>query len=151
MLVERKIRQTTNEVHLGFNEQRQPLLRGDAYHYLIARGDQLAFAAEVVHFGFSPSDFALEIERLPSKHSRHSLAATFSVTVENVQNRRRASYFGGPGRSWIAGFVEDLIAGLSVSRRHMGALRRPRRSTQARFKLPGLIPRHQPPAEIARS
>ena len=54
MLVERKIRQTTNEVHLGFNEQRQPLLRGDAYHYLIARGDQLAFAAEVVHFGFSP-------------------------------------------------------------------------------------------------
>ena len=50
MLVERKIRQTTNEVHLGL----QPLLRGDAYHYLIARGDQLAFAAEVVHFGFSP-------------------------------------------------------------------------------------------------
>ena len=111
MLEERKIRQTTDPVHLGFNEQRQPLLRGDAYHYLIARGDQLAFAAEVVHFGFSPSDFALEIERVPSKHSRHSLAATFSVTVENVQNRRRASYLGGPGRAWIAGFLEDLIAG----------------------------------------
>jgi hypothetical protein len=111
MLEERKIRQPTNQVHLGFNEQRQPLIRGDANHQLIGRGDQLAFAAEVVQFGFSPSDFALEIERVPGKHSRHSLAATFSVTVENVQNRRRARYLGGPGRAWIAGFLEDLIAG----------------------------------------
>ncbi len=100
-----------NPVHLGFNEQRQPLLRGDAYHYLLARGDQLAFAAEVVSFGFSPSDFALEIQRVPSKPSTRTLAATFEVTVENVQNRRRASYLGGPGRAWIAAFLEDLIAG----------------------------------------
>src|ERR1700730_4460385 len=106
MLVERKIRQTTNEGHLGFNEQRQPLLRGDAYHYLIGLGDQLAFAAEVVHFGFSPSDFAIEIQRVPNKASRHSQAATFAVTVENIQNKRRASYLGGPGRAWIAGFLE---------------------------------------------
>ena len=111
MLVERKIRQTTNDDHLGFNEQRLPLLRGDAYHYLIARGDQLAFAAEVVRFGFSPSDFALEIQRVPNKSSRHPLAVTFEVTVENVPNKRRASYLGGPGRAWIAGFLEDLIAG----------------------------------------
>jgi hypothetical protein len=48
MLVERKIRQTTNEVHLGFNEQRLPLLRGDAYHYLIARGgDAVAFTCNL--------------------------------------------------------------------------------------------------------
>jgi hypothetical protein len=33
------------------------------------------------------------------------------VTVENVKNGRCASYLGGPGRSWIAGFVGDLIAG----------------------------------------
>ncbi len=98
-------------VHLGFSEQRQPLVRGDAYRYLLARGDQLAFAAEVVRFGFSPSDFALEIQRLPSKSSRHSAAARFEVTVENLQNKRRASYLGGPGRAWIAGFLEDLIAG----------------------------------------
>jgi hypothetical protein len=111
MLEERKARQAPDPVHLGFGEQRRPLLRGDAYHYLIPRGDQLAFAAEVVHFGFPPSDFALEIERLPNKHSRHSLAATFSVTVENVRNRRRVSYLGGPGRAWIAAFLEDLIAG----------------------------------------
>ena len=96
---------------LGFNEQRRPLLRGDAYHYLIVRGDQLAFAAEVVRFGFSPSDFAIEIQRVPNKASRHSQAATFAVTVENIQNKRRASYIGGPGRAWIAGFLEDLIAG----------------------------------------
>ena len=100
-----------NPVHLGFNEQRQPLLRGDAYHYLLARGDQLAFAAEVVSFGFSPSDFAIEIQGVPSKPSTRTLAATFEVTVENVQNRRRATYLGGPGRAWIAAFLEDLIAG----------------------------------------
>jgi flavin reductase (DIM6/NTAB) family NADH-FMN oxidoreductase RutF len=80
--------------------------------HLIARGDHLAFAAEVVRYGFSPSYFALEIHRVPGKPlPRHSPAATFVVTVENVKNGRCASYLGGPGRSWIAGFVEDLIAG----------------------------------------
>jgi hypothetical protein len=111
MLEERKTRRTTDPVHLGLNEQRKPLLRGEAYHYLIALGDQRALAAEVVRFGFSPSDFALEIQRVPSKRSPRSAAATFAMTVENVQNRRRASYLVGPGRSWIAGFLEDLIAG----------------------------------------
>jgi hypothetical protein len=81
-------------------------------HYLIADGDQLAFAAEVVRYGFSPADFALEVHRVPGKLlPRHSPAATFAVTVKNVKNGRCASYLGGPGRSWIAGFVEDLIAG----------------------------------------
>jgi hypothetical protein len=81
-------------------------------HHLIAHGDQLAFAAKVVCYGFSPSNFALEIHRVPAKLlPRHSPAATFVVTVENVKNGRCASYLGGPGRSWIAGFVGDLIAG----------------------------------------
>jgi len=81
-------------------------------HHLIAHGDQFAFAAEVVRYGFSFSDFALVIRRAPGKLlPRHSPAATFTVTVENVKNGRCASYLGGPGRSWIAGFVEDLIAG----------------------------------------
>jgi hypothetical protein len=81
-------------------------------HYLIADGDRLAFAAEVVRYGFSPSDFALQIHRVPKALlPRHSPAATFAVTVENRKNGRCASYLGGPERSWIAGFVEDLIAG----------------------------------------
>jgi hypothetical protein len=81
-------------------------------HYLMTRGDDLAFAREVVRYGFSLSDFALVIRRVPGKLlPRHSPAATFTVTVENVKNGRCASYLGGPGRSWIAGFVEDLIAG----------------------------------------
>jgi hypothetical protein len=91
---------------------------GDQYivamrtHYLIAHGDHLAFEAEVVRYGLSPSDFALEIHRVPGKLlPRHSRAATFAVTVENAKNGRCASYLGGPGRSWIAGFVEDLITG----------------------------------------
>jgi hypothetical protein len=81
-------------------------------HHLIARGDRLAFAAGAVSYGFSPSDFALEIHRVPGKLLlRHSPAATFVVTIENVRNGRCASYLGGPGRSWIARFVEDLNAG----------------------------------------
>jgi hypothetical protein len=81
-------------------------------HYLIAHGDRLAFAAEVVRYGFYPSDFALEIHRVPGKHlPRLSRAVTFTVTVENVNNGRCASYLFGPGRSWIAGVVDDLIAG----------------------------------------
>src|SRR5438270_12760935 len=111
MLEERKTRQATDPVHLGFNEQRRPLVRGDAYHYLIARGDQLAFAAEVVRFGFSPSDFAIEIERVQRKASRRPQAAAFQVTVEHIQNKRRASYSGGPGRAWIAAFLEESIGG----------------------------------------
>jgi hypothetical protein len=81
-------------------------------HHLIARGDDLAFAREVVRYGFSLSDFALVIRPVPGKLlPRHSPAATFVVTVENVKNGRCASYLGGPDRSWLVGFVEDLIAG----------------------------------------
>ena len=111
MLERSKTTHAMDPVHLGFGEQRRPVLRGDAYHYLIARGDQLAFAAEVVRFGFSPSDFAIEIERVARKASRRSQAAAFEVTVEHMQNKHRASYFGGPGTAWIASFLEDLIAG----------------------------------------
>jgi hypothetical protein len=100
----------TDQVHLGFNEQRQPLLRGEAHRYLVGRGDQLAFAAEVVRFGFSPTDFALDVERLPGKRSPGSSAATFAVTVEHVFNRRSVTYNGGPGRAWVAEFLRDLIA-----------------------------------------
>jgi hypothetical protein len=81
------------------------------YHFF-AHGERLAFAAKVVRYRFSPSDFALEFHRVPGKLlPRHSLAATFVVTVENVKNGRCASYLGGPARSWLAGFGEDLIAG----------------------------------------
>ena len=117
MLEERKIRQTTDPVHLGFNEQRQPLIRGDAYHYLIARGDQLAFAAEVVRFGFSPSDFAIEIQRVPNKASRHAQAATFAVTVENVQTDVARAISVGRADHGSLGSLRISSQGLSVSRR----------------------------------
>ena len=81
-------------------------------HHLIASVDRRAFAAEAVRYGFSPSDFALKIHRVPSKLLlRYLPTATFVVTVENVKNGNCASYLGGPGRSWIARFVEDLVAG----------------------------------------
>jgi len=60
---------TKSPVHSGFNEQRQPLLRGDARDYVIARADRVAFVAEVVRFGFSRADFALAIPRFRGKRS----------------------------------------------------------------------------------
>ena len=107
----RNAQDAANPVHLSFSEKRQPLLQGDAHHYLMARGDQLAFSAEVVRFGFSPSDFALDIERVPGKHSPTSPAPRFTVTVRNIHRLGSTTYHGGPGRAWVAEFLRDLIAG----------------------------------------
>ena len=78
---------------------------------LVARGDQLAFAAEVVRFGFAPDEFALEVERLPGKPSGRSMAPRFAIKVENIRTRRKVTYYGGPGRAWVAEILADLIAG----------------------------------------
>src|SRR4030081_3714081 len=91
-------------VHLSFSETRQPLLRGNWQHHLVARGDQLAFAAEVVRFGFAPDDFALDVQRLPGKRSGRSMSARFAIKIENVRTRRKVAYYGGPGRAWVAEF-----------------------------------------------
>jgi hypothetical protein len=107
MIEEGQITPTTGPVHLSFSEQRQPVLRGDRHHYLFARGDQLAFAAEVVRFGFAPDDFALDIA--PIRGNRGP--ATFTVTVEHIRNGRSATYTGGPGRAWVAEFLVGLIGG----------------------------------------
>ena len=111
MVDPRPIAPTADPVHLSFSEQRQPLVRGGARHHLLARGDQLAFAAEVVRFGFAPDDFQLEVDRVRGRQSALSGAPTFTVTVENRRNGRSAIYKGGPGRSWLAEFLVGLIAG----------------------------------------
>ena len=111
MLEPRKAMQTAGPIHGGFNEPRQPLLRGDPRDYMIARADQIAFTAEVVRLGFDPADFALDILRFAGKRSSHSLAASFAMTVENLHTGRCTAYLGGPGRSWVTEFVLDLIAG----------------------------------------
>ena len=103
--------QVDEPVHLGFTEFRQPQLRGNWRNNLVARGDQLAFAAEVVRFGFAPDEFALEVERLPGKPSGRSMAPRFAIKVENIRTRRKVTYYGGPGRAWVAEFLADLIAG----------------------------------------
>lgn len=109
---ERQLASATDPVHLSFNEQREPIIRGNCRRYLFARGDQLAFAAEVVRFGFAPDDFALDV-KLVRGNPRPSSSAprTFTVTVENIRNGRTVTYVGGPGRSWVAEFLMSLIAG----------------------------------------
>lgn len=111
MLEARYTMQTTSPVHGGLKGPRQPILRGDPRNYVIARADQIAFTAEVVRFGFYPTDFALDIVRFPGKRSPHAVAATFAMTVERLQSGRCATYLGGPGRAWVTEFVLDLIAG----------------------------------------
>ena len=107
---QRHIAPATDPVHLSFSEQREPIIRGNCRRYLFARGDQLAFAAEVVRFGFAPDDFALDVERVRGNPAS-SAARTFTVTVENLRNGRTATYVGGPGRSWVAEFLVALMAG----------------------------------------
>ena len=77
---------TMDPVHLGFSEQRQPVLRGDSQHHIVARGDQLAFAAEVVRFGFAPDDFALEIARVRGKRDPHGyrLRASYEAVADEL-------------------------------------------------------------------
>src|ERR1700751_228532 len=105
-----RITPATDPVHLSFSEQREPIIRGTGRRYLLARGDQLAFAAEVVRFGFAPNDFALDIERVRG-NPPSTAGLTFTVTVENMRNGRTATYGGGPGRSWVEEFLMALIAG----------------------------------------
>ena len=107
---QRHIAPGTDPVHLSFSEQREPVIRGNCRRYLFARGDQLAFAAEVVRFGFAPDDFALDVERVRANPAS-SMARTFTVTVENLRNGHTATYVGGPGRSWVAEFLVALMAG----------------------------------------
>jgi hypothetical protein len=111
MVEPRPVPQAAEPVHLSFSEDRQPIVRGGARHYLLARGDQLAFAAEVVRFGFAPDDFTLEVDRVRGRHAPLSTEPKFTVTVENRRNGRSATYKGGPGRSWVAEFLVGLIAG----------------------------------------
>ena len=103
---------STAPADVSVGEHRQPAVTGDCHRYMLARGDQLAFTAEVARFGFAPDDFTLDVQRLPGKRSAHSTAPTFSVRVANIQNRRALTYLGGPSRAWVAKFLEDLIAGL---------------------------------------
>jgi hypothetical protein len=111
MLQARNSMQTTGPLHGGFKAPGRPLLRGDPRNYVIAKADQIAFTAEVVRFGYHPADFALDIVRFRGKRSPNSVAATFAMTVDNLLTGRRATYLGGPGRTWVTEFVFDLIAG----------------------------------------
>ena len=107
----RQIAPATAPIHLGFSEHRQPAVRGNRRRYLLARGDQLAFAAEVVRFGFAPDDFALDAERLPGPRVPAPGGATLAVRVEHMRNGQAQTYLGGPGRAWVAAFLVDLMRG----------------------------------------
>jgi hypothetical protein len=111
MIEKRQNTPAADPVHLSFTEQRQPTLRGAGRRYMLARGDQLAFAAEVVRFGFAPDDFALDVNGIRRSRSTSPAAPTFTVTVKNLRNGHTATYLGGPGRTWVAEFLIDLIAG----------------------------------------
>ncbi len=107
MLEARKTR-TKRPVCSGFNKHRQPLLPGDERNDVV---DRAAFVTAIVRFGFSPADFALNIQHFGGKRSTHPPAGTLTVTVENLHTGRRATYLDGPRGAWIPEFLLDLIAG----------------------------------------
>lgn len=101
----------TGLAHLSFTEQRQPTVRGGGKRYVLARGDQLAFSAEVARFGFAPDDFVLDIEELCDSQLATPVARGFTVTVKHLRNGRTGTYQCGRGRAWVAEFLMALIAG----------------------------------------
>jgi hypothetical protein len=111
MLESRTTMRPTGPVHDGFKDPRRPILRGDPRNFAMAKADQCAFTAEVVRFGFYPTDSALDIVRFAGKRSAHARAATFAMTVGSLHTGRCAPYLGRPGHAWVTEFVLDLIAG----------------------------------------
>jgi hypothetical protein len=65
----------------------------------------------VARQGCWPDEFLLDVRRLPGKRPTHAPTATLSVTVWHLPTGRGATYFGGPGRDWVAEFVVDLVGG----------------------------------------
>ena len=111
---EREIAPVTEPVHLSFSEQRQPVLRGERRHYLLARGDPAGYDIDVARLlrpAPGTDDFALDVERIRGISAPASGGATFAVRVENIHNGRTATYLGGPGRAWVAEFLVGLTAG----------------------------------------
>src|SRR5437016_4017954 len=87
----------------------RPAIHGD--HGAVPLGDMRVFSVEVRRFGFSIEDFRLDIKRLPRSLRIAAPAASFAVTVENLNTDRAATYLGGPGRTWVATFLVDLMSG----------------------------------------
>jgi hypothetical protein len=66
---------------------------------------------EVASFGFRAEDFKIDARGLPRACSKARAIRYFAVTVTNVRSARTATYVGGPGKAWVADFLNDLING----------------------------------------
>jgi hypothetical protein len=80
---------------------------GDRY---IAPRDKRTLEAEAICCGFHPQDFLIDATQLHKKSSAGHSTRDFTVTVWNLRNRRTATYIGGAGRTWVAAFLQDLMA-----------------------------------------
>ncbi len=107
---ERKIKLHAEPFSAGARGQLRPTIYPGGDHYL-APEDQRAFATTVARQGSWPDEFLLDVKRLPVKRPADAPAATLSVTVWHLPTGRGATYFGGPGRDWVAEFVVDLVGG----------------------------------------
>ena len=83
----RNAQDAANPVHLSFSEKRQPLLQGDAHHYLMARGDQLAF------FGGGVFDSASR------RRTSRSTSSAYPASTRRLRRRRGSP---SPSETFIA-------------------------------------------------
>jgi hypothetical protein len=94
----------------GARGQLRPTIYPGGNHYLGVE-DQRAFTTAVARQGYWPDEFLLDVRRLPGKRPAHAPTATLSITVWHLPTGRGATYFGGPGRVWVAEFLVDLMGG----------------------------------------
>ncbi|MGH8713713.1 MAG: hypothetical protein ACREYB_06880 [Casimicrobiaceae bacterium] len=105
-----KIKAQMDVVGLGARGQLWPTIYPGGQRYLGVE-DQRAFTTAVARQGHWPDEFLLDVKRLPGQRPARAPTATLSITVWHLPTGRGATYFGGPGRVWVAEFLVDLIGG----------------------------------------
>jgi hypothetical protein len=68
------------------------------------------FERELRRLGFEPGDFLVQVRREPSIAGEPSRAPRYDVYVNDLKHPDRETWKlkGGPGKNWIAEFVETV-------------------------------------------
>ena len=74
-------------------------------------GEKQDFESELTRLGHRHEDFELYVRRALNG-ARKEWSTNYAVRVSNAVTGKHHIYWGGPGRDWIAQFLEDLSAGM---------------------------------------
>ena len=74
-------------------------------------GEKEGFERELRRLGLEPGDFLVEVRReLPAARAEGSPAIRYNVYINDLKHPDRDTWKleGGPGRNWVAEFVEAV-------------------------------------------